>query len=441
MPYVDHYEKYLNEMQDDIDICRNTGRRIVFGYTSDTDVLLKIDLNEVNKIFEKYGTDDDAQDDNDTIGSMEDFARIISHYMINGLGGEADITDFDVVQYLLDHFKHRFLLGGTGAQGAAAMASAGMPVLAHITDRNRIVCNEMNYEGLESVKGGVKVPMINMIEGRPVYHVIFQYTKGDQFKYKGKEYVVPVANRMILDYDTIHKDIVVDESFRKYLEDNADQIISYIISGFNAVVDTKIAKQRMGELKEHYKRLKTANPNCIIYFESAHYLSKDVKKIVYSEISGYVDIMGMNEEELVVYTSELGHEIDKTDLKEVITGMDMIIDEYRINGIVLHTKDYAMYYGNDLCIDVDLEKAMTVGNLLSGTKARIGRYGNLSDCHESLKQELSQEGLRFAEEIEKMELKRKAYLVPSRYIEKPACTIGLGDTFVAGVQFALVKKG
>ncbi len=441
MPYVDHYEKYLNEIPEDIETCRKTGHRIVFGYTSDTDVLLKLDLDEVNKLFEKYGKEASGRNGDETIDSMEDFARIISYYMMNGLGGEADITDFDVVQYLLDHFKHRFLMGGTGAQGAAAMASAGMPVLAHISDKNRIVCNEMNYEGLESIKGGVRVPLMNMMEGSPVYHVIFSYTKGDRFTYKGKEYEVPVANRLILDYDTIHKDIVVDESFRKYLEENADQIISYNISGFNAVVDTELAESRMKELAEHYKRVKKANPNCIIYFESAHYLNQEVKRIVYREISRYVDIMGMNEEELVAHASELGCEVDKSSLPDVIRGMDVVIDKYQINGIILHTKDYSMYYGTELCIDVDLEKAMTIGNLLSGTKARIGRYGNLEDCRESLKQGLSPEGLKFADEIEKMKLNRKAYLVPSRYMEKPACTIGLGDTFVAGVQFAWVKRG
>ncbi len=97
-----------------------------------------------------------------------------------------------------------------------------------------------------------------------------------------------------------------------------------------------------------------------------------------------------------------------------------------------------MYYGSEL-YGINLEKALTLGNLLSGTRARVGHYGSLEECRESLKLGLSETGLRFYNELEEMHLDRKVYLVPSRYMEKPACTIGLGDTFVAGVQFAFAR--
>ena len=45
----------------------------------------------------------------------------------------------------------------------------------------------------------------------------------------------------------------------------------------------------------------------------------------------------------------------------------------------MHTKDYSMYYGSEL-YGIDLEKALTLGNLLSGTRARIGHYGSLEEC-------------------------------------------------------------
>ena len=176
----------------------------------------------------------------------------------------------------------------------------------------------------------------------------------------------------------------------------------------------------------------------MIYFESAHYLRQEVKNIVYKEISHYVDIMGMNEEELLAHTRELGIEIDKDDLKDVLQGLEHLIKRYKVQGIIMHTKDYSMYYGSEL-YGIDLEKALTLGNLLSGTRARIGHYGSLEECRESLKLGLSETGLRFYNELEEMHLDRKVYLVPSRYMEKPVCTIGLGDTFVAGVQFAFAR--
>ena len=119
-------------------------------------------------------------------------------------------------------------------------------------------------------------------------------------------------------------------------------------------------------------------------------------------------------------------------------GMDLVIDKYQVNGIILHTKDYSMYYGDEL-VGVDVEKGLTIGNLLAGTKARVGHYGTLDEVWEGLDRPLSEAGLAFVKELEEMSPKRSICLVPSRYMEKPLCTIGLGDTFVAGVQFAFIK--
>ncbi len=439
MSYTDHYAQYLEEVVTDIEICRNSDRRVVFGYTSDADVLLTYSEQEFDRILETYLRGEPSAAPDEVIDSMESFARIIAYYMLNGLGGEADISDKGVVDYLLSHFEHVYSLGGTGAQGAAALASTGMPLIGYISDRSEIVCGLMDYPGLDTIKDGRRVPLKEIQQGGPVYHVVFSYTKGDRFHINGQAYEVPVANRMILDYDTIHKDILVDDGFKTYMEINAKQVISYNLSGFNAIIDTELTRERMKELGDHYEEVKRNNPDCIFYFESAHYLSLDVKTLVYQEISKYVDIMGMNEEELVAHTKERNVSIDKNDLEDVIRGMDIIIDKYKVKGIIMHTKDYAMYYGDELK-GVNLEKALTLGNLLSGTRARVGHYGNLDECRESLKLALSPAGLRFAEKLQEMKLEKKAFLVPSRYMEKPVCTIGLGDTFVAGVQFAFVRR-
>lgn len=158
-----------------------------------------------------------------------------------------------------------------------------------------------------------------------------------------------------------------------------NHIISYNLSGYNAIIDPELTERRMQELGAHYKKVKEENPECVIYFESAHYLSQEVKNIVYKEISHYVDIMGMNEEELLAHTRELGIEIDKDDLKDVLQGLEHLIKRYKVQGIIMHTKDYSMYYGSEL-YGIDLEKALTLGNLLSGTRARVGHYGSLEEC-------------------------------------------------------------
>lgn len=439
MFYEDHYEKYLNEIEQDIERCQQTGQRVVFGYTSDLDIVFRYDADAFGALADEYLKEKPEILPEDRIDSIADLARVASAYLIAGEGGEVEITDYAVCQYLNTHFTGAKGLGGTCAQGAAALAAVGMPLIAHISDRCRPVCELMDYPGLNTIYQGRQVPIMEIAtEDTPVYHMILQYTKGDTLEIAGKTYTVPCSNRLIMDFDTIHKDLFVDPDFQAYLEAHAPQIVSYNISGLNAILDPELAARRLDALESHYRAMKEKNPDCIFYFESAHYMSPQVKHIVYHKMAQYVDILGMNEEELVVHTKECGQSIDKSSFPDIIRGLELVQKRHGVRGIILHTKDYSMYYGNELK-GIDIEKGLTIGNLMSGTRARIGQYGSRSDCAESLSLPLSPTGLQFARELAKMELPCSACLVPSRYMEKPKYTIGLGDTFVAGVQMAFIR--
>ncbi|MDO4634036.1 MAG: ADP-dependent glucokinase/phosphofructokinase [Eubacteriales bacterium] len=441
MGYQDRYQEYLEEVSGDIAYCIESGKRPVFGYTSDLDVVFQYDPKVIDQLIAEHLTEEPKLRTEDLITSLSDLARVIAGYMMEGAGGEIDITDYEVCTYLNEHFEGTPGLGGTCAQGAAALAATGMPLLAHITDRCKEVCTLLDYPGLEGVRDGRAVPIRELAtEETPVYHMILQYSKGDVFHIGDKEYTVPCSNRLIMDYDTIHKDLNVDADFRKYLEEHAEDLISYNISGMNGIVDAELVKRRMEEMSEHYRRIREKNPGCIFYFESAHYLSQQVMQEVYSSMAGYVDIMGMNEEELAVYAGEsTGQALNKGSLDDILRCLQRVKEQYGAKGIILHTKDYSLYYGKKL-EGIDIEKGLTIGNLMSGTRARVGRYGTREECAESLSLSLSEKGLRFAEELSQKALSEYTCLVPSRYMEKPKYTIGLGDTFVAGVQMAFVSE-
>ena len=439
MVYKDVYRTYLEQIPLDIESCIKTGNGHVFGYTSDLDVIVEWDTDTFNNTLERFLKDEPSAKEGETIDSMEDFARIVSYYAIKGLGGEVDITDIGVCEYLEKNFKTRFSLGGTCAQGAAAMNAIGFPVIAHLTDKSKEVCSIINSPDfyLVTKDGLVSIDRLNTGD-IPVRHMIIQYTKGDRIIANGREYFVPESNRIIIDYDKIHKYVPIDNVFLDYCEKNAEKIYSYNISGFNGIVDIKVLEERLTQLSLHYQKIKKANPECVIYLESAHYLNTKSKMTVFDKLSRYIDILGMNEEELVDLSGQLGVMTDKNNLKSVLEGLELISDKYNIKGIVMHTKDYSMYYGERLK-EIDIEKGLTLGNLLSGTRARTGRYGSYSDCEESLKLELSPIGEAFAKQLEKMSPGRDVHLVPSRYMEHPVCTIGLGDTFTAGVQICFTK--
>lgn len=439
MAYQDQYQKYLEAVPDIVNRCYETGNRPVLAYTSNLDAIVKWDVESFNRLLGKYLKEVPSFEEEESVSNMETFARIVTYFAINGYGGEVDITSGEVIEELRNYFKMEFGLGGTCAQGAAALGAMGVPVMVHITDRSNEVLEWMQYEGMETVLGEKPVPIAQCASGEaPMIHLIMQYTKGDIIRANGREYEIPLSNRLIMGYDQVHKIMPVQRNFLDYMETHAENIFSYDVSGFNAIVDPEVLKDRLAELERHYQVLKEKNPYLKIYFESAHFISHNIRDYLYSVLSKYMDIMGMNEEELVDLTKKKEHPVDKDDIVSVLSGLDYLLELYPVKGIVMHSKDYALYYGEHM-EGIDLEMGLTLGNLMSGTRARTGHYGTMADCLETLGLELSLTGMEYADIISRVDLKKKAILVPSRYMEKPRFTVGLGDTFVAGMQMCFIK--
>ena len=434
MAYQDRYEAYLGQIPEDIAYCKSTGRSHVFGYTSNYDVVLKWDIDGYNRILQEFLKEEPRAQAGDTIDTMEDFARISSYCLMKGIGANFDITSLEVCNYLQEHFRSEPALGGTCAQGVAALAAMGFPMAAHLTDKCREVCEMMDAPGVQVVKGGRLVPIMEgASQEAPVYHMILQFSKDDRIRIHGKEYAVPLSNRLILFYDRIHKTVPIDADFFDYWDAHAEDISSYLVSGFDAVIDTAVMENRLDQLSRHFENMRRKNPDFIAYLEGAYYMNPQVKEMLFKRMAPYVNIVGTNEEELVAQNEGYGLETDITDIESVIRGIEALMSRCGIRGVVLHTKDYSLYYGEKLQ-GIDMEKGLTMGNLMSGTRARIGKYGTVEECRETLNLGLSPVGLAFHERLESLETSGQAVLVPSRYLEHPKYTIGLGDTFVAGVH-------
>ena len=434
MAYQDKYETYLNQIPSDIESCRRSGRRHVFGYTSNYDVVFKWDVDAYNQILDEFLKEEPAARAGDTIDTMEDFARISSYCLMRGIGANFDITSLEVCEYLRRCFQSEPALGGTCAQGVAALAALGFPVAAQLTDRCGAVCRMMDAPGVEVVREGRLVPIMEgASDEAPVYHMIQQFSKDDRIRVGGEEYAVPLSNRLILFYDTIHKTVPIDPGFFDYWNGHAGDIASYLASGFDAVIDTAVMEERLDQICSHFEIMREKNPDFIAYLEGAYYMNPEVKEMLFHRLAPYVNIVGTNEEELVAQNEVHGLTTDITDIESVLRGIEALMFHCGIRGVVLHTKDYSLYYGEELA-GIDIEKGLTMGNLMSGTRARIGKYGTIEECRESLELGLSPVGLDFHERLGRLKLDRQAVLVPSRYLEHPKYTIGLGDTFVAGVH-------
>ena len=441
---MDHdslYKQAIRQMDADAVACARTGKRLVLGYTSDLDVVLEWNGDVFARIATEFLKEARRYAPGDRIDTVEDFARIVLHFLASGSGGEIDIMNPSLCAYLEQHFETTYMLGGTCAQGAAALGAVGFPVTAYITDRSKAVCGLIDRPGMALYANGriASVAQSASLEP-PVRHIILQYPKDAAVTVQGVTYTAPVSNRLILDFDTIHKIVPIELGFLTWCEENAKDICVLCVSGFNAILDPAIMAERLNQLTRHYAAFRNANPEAFIYLEGAYYLNPEVKDLAFETLALSIDILGMNEEELVEHAARFGLMTDKEDLNSILASLDCLLTRYPAKGIVMHTKDYSMYYGQRLP-GVDFEKGLALGNLLSATRARTGRYGSREDCMETLETvPLSPAGLKMAAELKEAEpFGRFVTLVPTRYMERPKVTIGLGDTFMAGMLTAFIQ--
>lgn len=441
MSYQDKYQHYLEQIPALADYSIKENKAPVFAYTSNLDVVLTWDIEKYNEILDTYLKEEPCFHDGDAMHSMEDFARISCYYLMRGLGGNFDLTNIEVCNFLKDKFQFDFYLGGTCAQGAAAIAALGFPVNVHLSDECAEVMDMMDKDGVTVIRGREKIPVGRGASGKePVYHFILQFKKDDKLRVMGREVAIPLSNRLILFYDEIHKIVPIQDDFQQYWKEAEEAPSSWLVSGFDAIVDPEKMRNCIDILEPHLKYMKEKHPEMVLYFEGAFYMNPEVKEMAAAAFCKYADIFSMNEEELEQQVKRFGDEAPGSSATGVFGALDKIFSHFHPKGLVLHTKDYSMYYGQPIP-GVDIEQGLTMGSLMATTRARIGKYGNIEECRETLSLPLSENGLRFAQEAQEWHSDgRIVVVVPTRYLEYPAFTIGLGDTFVSGVHTCFIRR-
>lgn len=442
MPYEDRYQAYLNRIPVLAESKRSEpGNTPVMGFTSDLDVLLRWDVERYNQLLERHLKSDPVVAPGETISSMEDFARISCGHIIQGLGGAYEVSDGWVCERLREIFSDEAAPGGACAQAAATIGALGLPVNVHITDTSREVCQLLNYPGVSGVSEGKKVCMEGLATDMPpIYHVILQFDKGDVVRFAGKEVEIPQSNRLIVHCDPVHMVMPLQEGFFRYWELAEECPSSFVVSGFDSVVDDTVINEKLDRITTFLRRLHRRSPETILFLEGAFYIRSHIKDLVFSRLSPFMDIISMNEEELSAQLVRLHRPVGDLDqISGITSSLDQLLEAFPAKGAILHTRNFSLYYGK-LIPGVDLSFGLTMGNLAAGTRARIGSYGTRQQLRETIRVPLSPQGLEICRQAEAYKGPNTLVVVPSRLMEHPKFTIGLGDAFLAGVQICFMDR-
>lgn len=405
------------------------------GYTSNLDLLCDFDARRLNELLREHMPEAALTQMKAAakIQTMQDLLETMVYYCSHGIGGEVDVENTRLV---MSNFEFKYGMGGTAVQAAMALDSVGCPSIVHLTDDSKEVCDILDTPGVYTVSRDGRLVHTDKIsqtqEQEP--HFIIQFKKDDKIRLGSQELVVPCSNRLILTKITVNEYVPFSEPYFRWIEENARKVSSNVLSSFNALLNPELLKERLAFAKRHVSVYRENNPDGVVFFEDAHFHSMDVKKLCLKTICPSVDIVSMNEEELNYTLNDIYHiKVDIEDILSCVEGAKSIRSMLGIRkGVIIHTKDYSMYVGEPL--KADIERGLIYGNMLATAKADNGWYGTREQVKEVLKFGFSERGMKNYRRLRESQYADEAVLVPSKYIDTPRFTIGLGDSFVGGVQ-------
>ncbi|PIE36128.1 hypothetical protein CSA56_01210 [candidate division KSB3 bacterium] len=368
------------------------------------------------------------------IATPEDFLILVVALFRQGKGMELPLVNEGVCRFLEQHFQCQRTLGGTGARSARALATLGLRVFVNLNILSETVRRLLDLPTLYTIVGSEMIRLRDAADlGEESYapHFIVQYSEGDELQIGRETICCPQSNRIILPYDEINTIFTLNSSYFHHVSDMGNHVASIVISGFNSMSDEALLLSRLQEVESGLNSIRAQN--IPIYLEDAGYHKPAYKQHVLRQLGPMSTIFGMNEDELADIVRLHHHRVDINDLQSVLNGLECVFEQYPVRNIVVHTKDFALYYGHDRR-QHDIAAGLVFANALASTRARIGRDGTCDDLHQTLALPESSQGKLFQQQAQKTISNRYLVVSPARCLDQPACTIGLGDTFVAGFQ-------
>ena len=321
-----------------------------------------------------------------------------------GVGGEIEVAWPDGPAWLDRHLAPEPGLGGTGAQAAQTLAVMGAPALLALSDRSP--------RQLALIHPAVRIagPTTSVCE-TPA-HYIFEFTAGTPIG----GMVPPRSSRVIVRFTD--EPLRPDPWFASASREAASSAGAAIISGFNGMTAQQLpaAFAWVAALARDWRRAGLR----WVHLELGDFPDPSMMPAVLTGLQGSFSSLGLSESELRKL---------QPGPRPAIERAGALAAELGLERIVVHADHWALALTR---AEPERElEALLVGSLLAATRAWNGRIAVPQGCPPAAS---------FAEPPAPAAASWQGWglaCCATPYLARPAATIGLGDTFLAGTLLVL----
>lgn len=381
---------------------------IACGFTANIDAKASLD----GKLLEKLRSRCESESEPPTpkrpgmyLHSWTDLAGAVEWNMRAGRGGEYIVTSERMLRELHGLADWTWSVGGTGLQAARAAAAAGCPAMVNVPAWTAEYDFLLNDEGLEEARGNGKEAPV---------HYILEYNRNGR------------ANRIILRGTGEFAGGLIAPEFAARLKGSADRFRALLVSGYNAADSPEEAADLIGE-QVRFLRSLGSHP-IPVHLELAAFFSREEQLGVIRRFKPLVRSVGCNEDEMAELLGLEGALLKLPDA-ELLDRLGEARIRLGVRNLIVHTHPFAVCVSDGEARK--WEPALGGGIRFAAARAATGRFCTAEEI-EAIASGLppNARGVRLAGAAAGM---RHICVVPALEVKQVVGTIGLGDTFAAGL--------
>ena len=409
--------------------------RIACGFTANLDRVAVFDHLLADQLFTGRRIDSAASRVS-RADSIDDLLTGIAQCVTSGVGCDLPVRDAVVRDWLLERVTGRVQIGGTGAQAAATLARLGFPVLIHLTGRSPEQIAALPARELMTIGSADRLAPIEAASDPAdptMWHVVLEFAEGVRVPLPGAT-PAPAANRVIVSYDPVNSAFTIDPGFDAALGDLDHKIEALLISGFSQVTEREVLERVLREAAVAIRIWRAVRPRMPVHLELGAMPEPVFAARVLETLHPVVTSIGLNIDELRDLLSALDVTLAKPG-SEVIAQFRWLAARYPVPRWSLHTREFCLSL-----VDGDAAKerdALLFGALVAATRSRIGDFPRVSDLQTTLERAVvNPAGMALLRSLGIADdgfLDGALVITPGLQIEGAVASVGLGDSFTAGV--------
>ncbi|AKB75613.1 ADP-dependent phosphofructokinase [Methanosarcina lacustris Z-7289] len=301
---------------------------------------------------------------------------------------------------------------------------------------------------------------------------IFEYSKDMKVTCAGSTFTVPRDNRLIISSRPKWLRLDMDKQIYEQL-DTLLPVDGAMLSGYQMIKeeyeDGSTYKDYVENSVKVIEKLKSLNPELRIHVELTSIQNRVIRKAILTEIvAKHVHSMGLDTVEVANALNVLGYEelsysvIKKGEngIMSLYQGAIQLMKDLNLERVHVHSLGFyicILAKGHPLTLK-EHRDALLFSSVLAAAQALDGKIENLTEAEAGLEVPVSAKGLEDIENFQLYCTGRKlcssdefeygyiygpdhdAVLIPSKVVDKPKATVGIGDTISAGAFVAMLAR-